>query len=128
MHPSPLQPGRRMAMSPKPKRKLNTKLNFFDFRKSNIIPLSLVETAMLNHFEILPFLVGIFVGFVGLYYWKSKPGVIQKYPHPSNVEKNVYRDPNGVCYKYQSKEVDCDKNEGTLKQYPIQDGIPVVPA
>lgn len=83
---------------------------------------------MFKHFEMFPFLVGVFIGFIGLYFYKRGPSVIQKYPHPSTVEKNVYRDPNGVCYKYQAKEVDCDKNESTLKPYPIQDGIPIVPA
>ena len=83
---------------------------------------------MFNHFEIFPFLVGILVGVVGLIFWKRGPSVIQKYPHPSNVEKNIYRDPNGICYKYQAKEVDCDKNESTLKPYPIQDGTPIYAA
>ncbi len=77
---------------------------------------------MFKHFEMVPFLVGLGFGIVLLVFWKQKPEVIEAYPHPSNVEKNVYRDPNGVCYKYQSKEVDCDKNEGTLKAYPIQEG------
>ena len=77
---------------------------------------------MFKHFEMVPFLVGLGFGLILLIFWKQKPDIIKAYPHPSNVEKNVYRDPNGVCYKYQSKEVDCDKNEGTLKAYPIQEG------
>ncbi len=78
---------------------------------------------MFKHFEMVPFLGGLALGLVLLFFWKQKPEVIEAYPHPSNVEKNVYRDPNGVCYKYQSKEVDCDKNEATLKAYPIQNGV-----
>ena len=78
---------------------------------------------MFKHFETIPFFVGIGFGLVLLFFWKQKPEVIQAYPHPSNVEKNVYRDPNGVCYKYQSKEVNCDTNEGSLKAYPIQNGV-----
>jgi hypothetical protein len=77
---------------------------------------------MFKHFEMVPFLVGLGFGLVLLIFWKQTPDIVKAYPHPSNVEKNVYRDPNGVCYKYQSKEVDCDKNEGTLKAYPIQEG------
>ena len=43
-----------------------------------------------------------------------------KYPHPTNVDGNVYKEKNGVCYKYASKEVNCDENEATLKPYPLQ--------
>lgn len=77
---------------------------------------------MFKHFEILPFLVGLGFGLVLLFFWKPQPEIIQAYPHPNNVEKNIYRDPNGVCYKYQSKEVNCDANESTIKPYPIQNG------
>lgn len=78
---------------------------------------------MLNHFEILPFLIGLSIGIVGIIFWKEKARVIIKYPHPSNVKHLVYRDPNGVCYKYSSEEVNCDNNEATLKPYPLQDGF-----
>ncbi len=80
---------------------------------------------MLNHFEILPFLLGFVVGIAGILLWKPKARVIVKYPHPSNVEQLTYKDPNGVCYTYKAKEVNCDANEDTLKQYPLQEGMPV---
>lgn len=80
---------------------------------------------MLNHFEIMPFLIGFVIGIVGILVWKPKPRVIVKYPHPSNVQTLVYRDPNGVCYKYKANEVNCDAHEDTLKQYPLQEGMPV---
>lgn len=76
---------------------------------------------MLNHFELLPFLAGFTIGVVGLFFWKQESRVVMKYPHPSNVNKLVYKDPNGVCYKYTASEVNCDKNEGNLKDYPIQE-------
>jgi|LauGreDrversion4_2_1035121.scaffolds.fasta_scaffold434135_2 hypothetical protein len=79
---------------------------------------------MLNHFEILPFILGLFVGVIGLLFIKDKAHIIYKYPHPSNVNDLAYKDPNGVCYRYSSAEVDCDKNEGSLKTYPIQEGMP----
>ena len=80
---------------------------------------------MLNHFEILPFLIGFVVGIVGILIWKPKPRVILKYPHPNNVEQMTYKDPNGVCYTYKAKEVQCDSNEATLKPYPLQEGMPM---
>jgi hypothetical protein len=45
---------------------------------------------------------------------------IMKYPSPENVKNTVYRDQNGICYTYSVEKVDCDKNEGTLSEYPIQ--------
>lgn len=81
---------------------------------------------MLHHFEILPFLLGFALGIIGILFYKEKPRVIIKYPHPTNVESLVYKDPNGVCYTYKSKEVSCDANEPTLKPYPLQEGMPTL--
>jgi hypothetical protein len=81
--------------------------------------LLLVEQ-MIQHFRLLPFLAGIVIGVLFLYTWKDEPLILMKYPHPSNVDGRVYRDKNGVCYKYSSSEVNCDTNEKTLKQYPLQ--------
>ena len=80
---------------------------------------------MLNHFELLPFLIGFGIGIVGILLWKDKPRLLIKYPHPNNVEQLTYKDPNGVCYTYKTKEVQCDANEANLKPYPIQEGMPV---
>ena len=46
--------------------------------------------------------------------------MIYEYPHPQNAENRIFKDKNAVCYSYKSKEVSCDANEGTLKQYPLQ--------
>ena len=75
---------------------------------------------MYKHFRLVPFLVGIGLGFVILNYYVPPPSVILEYPHPSNVNDRVYRDSNGVCYSYKVKEVGCDENEATLKPYPLQ--------
>ena len=45
--------------------------------------------------------------------------VIYKYPHPKTVDALVYKDPNGACYRYTVEEVNCDKNEGKIKEYPL---------
>jgi len=52
--------------------------------------------------------------------WKPSKQVITKFPHPTEGEKNVYKDPNQTCYTYTTHEVDCDANESTIKDYPIQ--------
>jgi len=75
---------------------------------------------LLNHFRLLPFIAGIVVGLLVVFYYKPPPLIVHEYPHPDNVEQRVYRDNNGVCYRYKSSEADCDKNEETLKVYPLQ--------
>lgn len=75
---------------------------------------------MFSYFEWKPFLVGLVFGALLLYFFKPAKVTLFKYPHPKTVEKLVYRDQNGACYKYTVNEVDCDKNESTLKEYPLQ--------
>ena len=75
---------------------------------------------MLHHFRLIPFAVGLAVGFLVVFYYKPPPTIVHEYPHPQNVKDRVYKDNNGVCYRYDSKAVDCDKNEDTLKLYPLQ--------
>ena len=75
---------------------------------------------MLKHFRILPFIVGLAAGYGLLAFYKTEPRTIYEYPHPSNVDSRTYKDKNGACYSYTSKEVGCDQHEGTVKPYPIQ--------
>ena len=75
---------------------------------------------MLKHIRFLPFLGGLVLGVALLLFYKAPPKVIFEYPHPQNVNERVYRDENGVCYKYSSEKVSCDANEATLRPYPIQ--------
>lgn len=75
---------------------------------------------MLKHFSLFPFIAGLIVGTFVLFFFKAEPVVIMKYPHPTNVDGRTYKDKNDICYRYMSKEVGCDQNEGMLKQYPLQ--------
>ena len=75
---------------------------------------------MINHFSIIPFFAGIACGVVILVFFKAEPVTMTKYPHPTNVDGRTYKDKNDVCYRYTSKEVNCDENEGALKPYPLQ--------
>jgi hypothetical protein len=75
---------------------------------------------MLKHFRIIPFLLGLGAGYVLFLFYKTEPRVIYEYPHPKNVDTRTYKDKNNVCYSYTAKEVACDQNEGTLRQYPLQ--------
>jgi len=55
-----------------------------------------------------------------LLFYNAPRKIVYEYPHPQNVNERVYRDENGVCYKYTAKKVDCDDNEESLKPYPLQ--------
>lgn len=75
---------------------------------------------MLKHFRLWPFVAGLAVGYLMLVFYKAPAQVIHDYPHPEAVKNRVYRDANGVCYKYNAASVGCNANEATLKPYPLQ--------
>lgn len=75
---------------------------------------------MLSHFRVIPFFMGIGAALAVFLVWKPSQQIITKYPHPTEGEKNIYKDPNQTCYTYTTHEVDCDANESTMKDYPIQ--------
>jgi hypothetical protein len=74
---------------------------------------------MIKHISIVPLLVGLAVGAVAILMIKPEKDVVYKYPNPSNKEKLIYKDKNGVCYQYVAKKVDCDKNESKMKDFPL---------
>ena len=74
---------------------------------------------MIKHFMIMPFVLGVVLGVVGIYFLKPEATVVFKYPTPENAGKVTYKDKNGVCYKYSAKDVSCDANEAKLKTYPL---------
>jgi hypothetical protein len=75
---------------------------------------------ILGFFNILTFSIGVVAGllYIGLG-GKGAHEVIYKYPHPTTVDTLVYKDPNGACYRYKVEQVDCDRNEKKLKEYPL---------
>lgn len=75
---------------------------------------------MLSHFRILPFVGGILLALFIFAIYKPSKEIIKKYPHPNDAEQMIFKDPNGTCYKYKGNEVNCDANEATLKDYPLQ--------
>ena len=69
-------------------------------------------------FHIMPFLFGLVFGTILVFFFKEQKIVIIDYPKP--FDKTVYHDKNNMKYMYITKEVDCDKNESSLKSYPLQ--------
>ena len=69
-------------------------------------------------FYYVPFILGIFVGIMLVYFYKEEKVIIYDYPKP--FDNKIYKDKNNACYQYVTKEVNCDENEKTLKPYPVQ--------
>lgn len=74
---------------------------------------------MLKHLVWWAFILGIVLGFFGIYYVQPSLTTIFKYPSPDMADKLIYKDKNGVCYKYTTKEVNCDSNESRMKSFPL---------
>ena len=70
--------------------------------------------------RLLPLLMGLFLGMFFVYILKPVPNVLYKYPTIENAGKITYMDRNGVCFKYHSQTVDCDKNEERIVAFPLQ--------
>jgi len=74
---------------------------------------------MLQHFRLLPFIIGILVGIIGIYYVQPEKTVNIQYPTPERAPTSIYKDRNGICYKYEVSKVGCDANEGKMKNFPL---------
>ena len=74
---------------------------------------------MINHIKLLPFVVGLVIGVIAIIFIKPEQIITRKYPTPENAGKITYKDKNSICYKYAAKQVDCDKNESRLKDFPL---------
>jgi hypothetical protein len=74
---------------------------------------------MLKHIELFPLAAGFIVGIIAILFIKPQQTIVYKYPTPETAEKMIYKDKNGVCYKYNSNKLDCDKNESRLKDFPL---------
>jgi hypothetical protein len=69
--------------------------------------------------KFFPLLVSFAFGIFIVYILKPAPTVIIKYPNIENAGKLIYKDRNGTCFVYETKEVDCDKNEGRIRAFPL---------
>jgi hypothetical protein len=76
---------------------------------------------MLKHFKLIPFISGLVIGAIIFFGFKpdTKDRVV-KWPNPENAGKVVYRDRNGLCYKFESQIVDCTKVKEKLQAYSFE--------
>jgi hypothetical protein len=65
------------------------------------------------------FLAGLFAGIFLIVTIRLKTKEVIRYPTPENAESTLYRDKNGVCFKFKSEEVSCDENKDKVTEYPL---------
>ncbi len=73
-----------------------------------------------SQIQFFPLLLGFAVGLFCIYILRPSAVVIVKYPNLDNVATTIYKDRNGTCFQYETKQVDCDKEEDRIKPYPLQ--------
>lgn len=74
---------------------------------------------MFHHIRIVPFIIGLVIGIIGILYIKPEQIIQYKYPVPQEAKELIYKDRNGLCYQYIPNQVDCDKHESSLKPFPL---------
>jgi len=67
-----------------------------------------------EHIDPLVFLISLFIGLAYTYLTAPEPEIIIKYPTPFNIKDTIYRDKNGVCYKYKIREVNCPNDKSKV--------------
>ena len=70
--------------------------------------------------RMLVLVAGVVVAIIFGFVVKPEKKIIFKYPNPSTAGQTIYKDKNGICFKYDAKELNCDKNEKRLKDFPVQ--------
>ncbi len=66
-------------------------------------------------------LVSFFVGILFIIFKTGELRSIVVYPHPGNVNRMLYKDQSGTCFKYKMKDAECDSVNGSeIKEIPIQ--------
>lgn len=68
----------------------------------------------------LAFLLALAVGIFHVYITSPAKRIVYKYPTPDNINKIIYRDDAGTCYKYKMEEGPCPKNSNQIKEIPLQ--------
>lgn len=70
-------------------------------------------------FNPFVFLAGIIAGIFLICTMRLKTKEIIRYPNPENVDTTIYRDKNGVCFKFKSNDVSCEDNASAIKEFPL---------
>jgi len=80
----------------------------------------IVDMGVVSHFMFWPFTIGLIVGLIMVYSHVVLPmDRVPKWPHPSNVGEVIYKDKNGLCFKFEAEVMDCGSADAKgAKAYP----------
>ena len=73
---------------------------------------------MMRHLQIMPLILGLTIGFCVVYLFPPQHETVVRYPTPASHD--TYKDKNGMCYTFESQEVNCDKSEEKLRDFHLQ--------
>ena len=74
---------------------------------------------ILDKIDTFWFLTSLCVGLLLVYCTTPMPDVIIKYPTPFNSHKLVFKDDADNCYKFNTEEIQCPRQED-ISDFPIQ--------
>jgi len=75
---------------------------------------------VLDWIKPIPLFIGFLLGIVSLLYYRPAPVIIYKYPTPQTQNDMIFKDSAGTCFKFSTKDVNCDENEAKIKDFPLQ--------
>jgi hypothetical protein len=75
---------------------------------------------LFDYIDVKIFLISLTIGLFFVYITGVKPKVIYIYPTPDNEDKILYKDNADNCFKYNSTEVTCPKDESKIQKIPGQ--------
>lgn len=73
-----------------------------------------------KHISIKVFIGSLCIGLLFAYLSTPEPTIIHVYPTPDNVDQLEYIDKANNCFKFESTEVKCPSDKGSIKSIPIQ--------
>jgi hypothetical protein len=67
------------------------------------------------------FLISFAVGLFFVYIYGPEMKTIYIYPSPENIDKVIFKDKADNCFKFESSEIKCPKDEYLISKIPLQD-------
>ena len=62
------------------------------------------------HFQWTAFLISFGIGMLAVYVIQPAVTYVDQYPNPHNMDRIIYHDLAGGCYKFNAEDVECTKD------------------
>ena len=73
-----------------------------------------------NYISIPLFLISFAIGLFFIYILGPEKKTVHIYPSPENVDKVLFKDEAGNCFRFHGTNVECPTDESLISQLPIQ--------